>query len=120
MGTWRVTTIDNSYSRAYVLDLWGSMNVAFFRDAAVLACVSRISEHQRMITEYVARPIGDEHYELAASEQDRCVMLEAFSRPHVLDRSWREIGEPEVWTLTLQHNECGCSLERTMHLSLRG
>lgn len=120
MSAWRVTTIANSFGRAYALDVWDSMTVTFSADVATLACVVVISEYKRVITEHIARRLGDEYYELVAAEHERSAILEAFSRHYVLDRSWREIGEPEIWTLTIEHNECTCSLERTMCLSLRG
>jgi len=120
MGTWRVTTIANPHSRAYALDLWDSMTINFSAEVAVLACVVFISEQNRVNTEYIARRLGDEHYELLAVERERQAILEAFSRHYVLDRSWRELGEPELWTLTIELNECGCSMERTVSLSLRG
>jgi len=120
MGTWRVTTITNPHGCSHALDVWDSMTVAFSRDAATLSSLAVIDEHKRVITEYRATQLGDGHYELVAPELDRCALLAAFSRHYALDRSWLEHGEPEVWELTLLHNEGICSLAMTMHLSLRG
>ena len=120
MDAWRVTTIANPHSCAYALDVWDSMTMAFSRDAATLACLAVIDDRKRVTTEYRATRLGDEHSELLAPEPERRAILDAFSRHYVLDRSWLEVGETEVWELTLQHNEGICSLVKTVHLSLRG
>ena len=120
MDAWRVTAIANPHGRAYALDVWDSMTMVFSRDAATLACLAVIDERKRVITEYRATRLGDEHYELVAPEPERRAILDAFSRHCVLDRSWLEAGESEVWALTLQHCEGICALEMTVHLSLRG
>lgn len=120
MNPWRVTAIANPYGCAYALDVWDSMTMAFSRDAATLACLAVIDDRKRVTTEYRATRLGDEHYELVAPEPERRAILDAFSRHCALDRSWLDEGEPEVWELTLQHNEGICSLVKTVHLSLRG
>lgn len=120
MDTWRVTTIANPHGCAFALDVWDSMTLSFSRDAATIACLTVIDDRKRVITEYRATRLGDDHYELVAPEPERRAILEAFSRHYALDRTWLEDGEPEVWVLTLLHIEGICSLSMTLHLSLRG
>lgn len=120
MNTWRVTTIVNPHGCAYALDVWDSMTVVFVRYGAKLLCIDVIDDRKRVTTEYRISQRDNEHYELLASELERRSMLAAFSRDNALDRSWLEESEPEIWELTLQHDEGICSLVKTIYLSLRG